>query len=44
MEKKIIWQSQLTSEMIEHLSDSKLTDLLEELDKAVWLICEEYDV
>lgn len=44
MDGKLIWQSQLTSEMVEHLSDPKLTDLLEELDSAVADICKEYGI
>jgi hypothetical protein len=42
-EDTIVWQSTLTQEMVEHMSEKDLSNLIEELDSAVEDICTQYD-
>jgi uncharacterized protein (DUF2461 family) len=39
----VMWQSTLTQEMVEHMSEEDLGNLIEELDSAVEDICTQYD-
>jgi hypothetical protein len=44
MSNNIVWQSTLTEELIEHLSENEVSLLINALDDAVAEICESYDV
>jgi len=38
----VAWSSQVTESMVAHLTDKQLEQMLEELDDAVYRICEAY--
>ena len=38
----VAWSSEVTQSMVAHLTDKQLEQLLEELDDAVYHICERY--
>lgn len=39
-----LWKAELTEEMIAHLSDDGKRELRAELDRAVQLVCDDYQV
>lgn len=39
-----VWQSTLTKDMVSHLDDETIAEIVEMLDDAVANICEEYDI
>lgn len=41
---KTIWQSKVTEDMVGHLSEEELGDLIQDLDDVVTQVCEQYEV
>lgn len=38
----VVWRSEVTEDMVAHLTDNELQQLVEALDEAVFHICEAY--
>jgi len=42
LDKGVVWRSEVTEDMVAHLNDNELQQLVDDLDDAVFHICETY--